>query len=396
MTPRPSPDESLLQGLRTGRRDAFERLYDEQHPSIYNLCARILGDREEAKDVTQETFIAAFSNPPTADSSLKLRAWLYRVATNACFDHLRSRKKIGGDDGMVEELASPIDEFTRAETVAAVEQTLGELNERYRTVLVLKDLHGLPPEEIAEVMEVSRPTADVLVHRARASFKAAFAKLGGDVPTPANLGIALAPLAVPATLHVMPPLPHAALPAHPSPTHPIPPHLAHFASQPHAGGLLNKVASAASTKIAIGAAAAILAVGGGVVAVRDVERGQGQRTADAASRPAAASHTTLSGASSEARHEAHARAHDTHLAEHSHDATHDGTHTSADDTAEHASESPQHDSASRDSTEHTETTTGPHGAGTISTSGSTGDGDHSTETTGAHDGTASQDHGSGE
>ena len=208
MTSHHSSDESLVDDLRAGRPEAFRRLYDEQHPAIYNLCARILGDREEAKDVTQETFITAFSNPPAADPSLKLRAWLYRVATNACFNQLRARKQIGGGDGMVGEIPAPVDEFARAETVAAVEQTLGQMNERYRTALVLKDLHGLPPEEIAAVMEVSRPTADVLVHRARASFKTAFAKLGGDVPAPASLGLVLAPLAVPAALHIMPPLPH--------------------------------------------------------------------------------------------------------------------------------------------------------------------------------------------
>ena len=267
MTSHHSSDESLVDDLRAGRPEAFRRLYDEQHPAIYNLCARILGDREEAKDVTQETFITAFSNPPAADPSLKLRAWLYRVATNACFNQLRARKQIGGGDGMVGEIPAPVDEFARAETAAAVEQTLGQMNERYRTALVLKDLHGLPPEEIATVMEVSRPTADVLVHRARASFKTAFAKLGGDVPAPANLGLALAPLAVPAALHIMPPLPHVALPAHP-----VPPHLAHLAQQPHTGGLLNKLATAATAKIAIGAAAVTLAVGGGVIAVRDVER----------------------------------------------------------------------------------------------------------------------------
>ena len=78
--------------------------------------------------------------------------------------------------------AAGVDEYQRAETVALVEASLGQLNERYRTALVLKDLQGLEPAEIAEVMEVSRPNADVLVHRARASFKAAFAKLAGDVP----------------------------------------------------------------------------------------------------------------------------------------------------------------------------------------------------------------------
>ena len=116
--PATAPD--LVRGLRAGRRDAFERLYGEYHAPIYNLCARVLGDREEAKDVTQEVFIKAFDQLPQADAeSFGLRAWLYRVATNACFNHLRSRRKLdGGGDAGLEQAASGVDEFERAQTVA--------------------------------------------------------------------------------------------------------------------------------------------------------------------------------------------------------------------------------------------------------------------------------------
>ncbi len=177
--------------------------------------------------MTQEVFIKAFDQLPEADEeSFGLRAWLYRVATNACFNQLRSRRKLdGGGDAGLEQATSGVDEFERAQTVALVEQSLGEMNERYRTALVLKDLQGLPPEEIAEVMEVSRPTADVLVHRARASFKTVFAKLAGaDATAPAALGLVLVPLSVPATLQAMPPLPPTSRPCTrcPSPTSPRP------------------------------------------------------------------------------------------------------------------------------------------------------------------------------
>ena len=217
MSSPPATAPDLVRGLRAGRRDAFERLYGEYHAPIYNLCARVLGDREEAKDVTQEVFIKAFDQLPAADAeSFGLRPWLYRVATNACFNHLRSRRKLdGGGDAGLEQAASGVDEFERAQTVALVEQSLGEMNERYRTALVLKDLQGLPPEEIAEVMEVSRANADVLVHRARASFKTVFAKLAGDGRgAPAALGLVLLPFSVPAALQAMPPLPARLAPVH--------------------------------------------------------------------------------------------------------------------------------------------------------------------------------------
>jgi RNA polymerase sigma-70 factor, ECF subfamily len=266
--PATAPD--LVRGLRAGRRDAFERLYSEYHAPIYNLCARVLGDREEAKDVTQDVFIKAFDQLPATDAeSFGLRPWLYRVAANACFNRLRSRRHLddGGDTGLAQ-AASGVDEFERAQIVALVEQSLGEMNERYRTALVLKDLQGLPPEEIAEVMEVSRANADVLVHRARASFKTVFARLAGaDAAAPAALGLVLLPLSVPAALQAMPPLPAHVAPLH-APVHPGIP----ASAGPAGAGLLTKIGAALTTKAAITAAATALVVGGAVVAVKEAER----------------------------------------------------------------------------------------------------------------------------
>src|SRR5450756_1802373 len=279
-------DPEFGRGLRAGRHDAFERLYGEYHPAIYNLCARILGDREEAKDLTQEVFIKAFDQlPAPGGEPLKLRPWLYRVATNACFNHLRSRRHLDGGDGAeLENTASAVDEFERSQTVALVEQSLGQMSERYRTALVLKDLQGLAPAEIAEVMEVSRPTADVLVHRARASFKTAFAKLAGDkVPAPAALGLVLLPLGLPAALQAMPSFAHPMAPPAHAPVHaphaPVGhglhlPHLSH--AGPAGAGLLTKIGAALSTKIGITAAAATVVIGS-TVAVQEVRHSDAHR-----------------------------------------------------------------------------------------------------------------------
>jgi RNA polymerase sigma-70 factor, ECF subfamily len=259
MTPAANSDEALLRRLKSGKRDAFERIYGAHHPGIYNLCARIVGDREEAKDLTQEVFIKAFSRLPADVGELKLRPWLYRVATNACFDHLRKRTRAAGGDGTdIDELPSPGDGFAQSQTVALVEQTLGQLNERYRTALVLKDLHGLPTEELASVLDVSRANADVLVHRARESFKQAFSKLAGDrAAAPASLGLILAPLAVPAILHAMPALSlaHASVAS------------AATASGGAAagGGIVAKLAGMMSAKVAVIGATATVVFGGAAI-----------------------------------------------------------------------------------------------------------------------------------
>ncbi len=287
----PDSDGLLADALRAGDHAAFERLYGDYHAPIYNLCARIVGDREEAKDLTQEVFLKAFSNlPPAGAEPLKLRPWLFRVATNACLNHLRSRKGQGGDDtATLAAVPSRVDTFEQAQTVALVEASLGQMSERYRTALVLKDLHGLPPAEIAEVMEVTRPTADVLVHRARSAFKGAYAKLAGEgTPAPASLGLVLVPLSVPAALRFMPPMPHAAPAAHPVP-HATPHPTAMPA--PHGAGLLGKLAATSlATKLAIGAAAAVVVVGG-AVAGQEVRHAQAHTQVVA---PGTAWHSTAS------------------------------------------------------------------------------------------------------
>jgi len=401
MSSPPATAPDLVRGLRAGRRDAFERLYGEYHAPIYNLCARVLGDREEAKDVTQEVFIKAFDQLPQEDEeSFRLRAWLYRVATNACFNHLRSRRKLdGGGDAGLEQAASGVDEFERARTVALVEQSLGEMNERYRTALVLKDLQGLPPEEIAEVMEVSRPNADVLVHRARASFKAVFAKLAGsDAAAPAALGLVLMPLSVPAALQAMP-----ALPAHLAPLHALPQPDIASAAGPAGAGLLAKIGAAVTTKAAVTAAAAAVVIGGGAVAVKEGGRSDRVPAAAATSAPAGAGSQTPSPFT--AMHHRHRAGHGARLGEHGgaarhagsaghdsdggHDgARHDSTTTSTHDAGDAGGSTTTHDAAG-------DSTTTTHDSGTSTTDSTS---THSTTTT-THDGgdkSGSHDGGTGD
>jgi RNA polymerase sigma-70 factor (ECF subfamily) len=245
MSPATRADESLLRNLRAGKRSAFERLYGDYHAPLYNLCARMLGDREEAEDVTQEVFIKAFRKLP-GEEVRALRPWLYRVATNACLNQLRSRKGGSGDGDLIEAIPARVDGFEQAQTVAYVERTLAQLSDRYRAALVLKDLQGLPSQEIADVLELPRGGADVLVHRARAAFRRVFVQVAGERPAPANLGLVLAPLAVPAALRAMPPLVHIAA----------------------SSGLLAKLSAAFTSKLVLGAAAATLVVGGGIAADR--------------------------------------------------------------------------------------------------------------------------------
>ncbi len=171
-------DAAIVLGLRRGDPEAFAALFTAYRLPIYNFVARMVGDVEDAKDVTQDVFLKAYRQVPRDDADLALKAWLYRVATTTCLDHLRARKRRAETTPLDRhELSATTDPFEQAETGRLVEQTLGRLSERHRLALVLKDLHGLQHGEIAAIIGVSRGAAETLLFRARAAFRSAFLEL---------------------------------------------------------------------------------------------------------------------------------------------------------------------------------------------------------------------------
>ncbi len=185
-----------------GRAEAFERLYEDQHARIYNLAARVLGDVDEAADVTQDVFLKAFREMPALPRDVDMERWMYRVTVNACFDLLRRRRtRVTSPLHDLDEMPALGDGLERAQLTHAVEAALADLNPRYRTALVLKDLHGLGNGEVADIMGIGRNTTGVLVFRARAAFRRAFGKASPVGAGPAaGLGLAafLPTLPVPA------------------------------------------------------------------------------------------------------------------------------------------------------------------------------------------------------
>ena len=174
----PGSDEELLAGLRAGSDAAFEDLYREQAPAIYNFCLRILQSPEDAQDVTQEVFIKAHRQLPGGDAAFRVRPWLYRVAVNASNDLLRTRKRFGDVSPLPEELgASGPDAFEQAELSEALEQTLAGLSVRQRAVVLLKDVHGLSHGEIAGILGISRGATETLLFRARHAFRRGYTAL---------------------------------------------------------------------------------------------------------------------------------------------------------------------------------------------------------------------------
>jgi RNA polymerase sigma-70 factor (ECF subfamily) len=370
-----SPDDTdLVRGLRDADHAAFAQVYASYSQAVYNVCARILGDREEARDVTQEVFLTAFSRPPTVSDDVRLKAWLFRVATNACLNLKRGRRPARGSAD-VAAIPAAGDAYEQARSASLIELSLAEMNPRYRAALVLKDLQGLETTELASVMEVSRANADVLVHRARAAFRTVYTRLAGEgTVAPASLALVLVPLELPASLATLPPLAGTLTPLAPTPAGP-------GALGPAGVGLLAKLGAGLGIKAAIVAAGATVVIGGGIALHEKSDHGAIVASASAGEH---------AGTGHAGGHHGEGTSHDAgaehrHLvAEHMQAGHHGGTHGATHET-HHAGQAASHDPGHADSTsagssdvDHTGAAAAPsHHAGGEGDASRVSGGDHS-------------------
>jgi RNA polymerase sigma-70 factor (ECF subfamily) len=177
-------EQRLVEAGQRGDVEAFNQLVRLYEGRVYNLCYRMLGDADAAADVAQDTFISAYRNLHRFRGGV-FRSWLLRIATNACYDALRARKRRPAvslqtvqedeDDGPGFDLPdpgeSPDDAALRRELAAAIEQGIAQLPEDQRVVVILSDVQGLAYEEIAEVTNTNLGTVKSRLSRARARLR---------------------------------------------------------------------------------------------------------------------------------------------------------------------------------------------------------------------------------
>ncbi|GIV18424.1 MAG: RNA polymerase sigma-H factor [Armatimonadota bacterium] len=146
----------------------FAQLLRRYRNPIVNLAYQMLGDREEAEDVAQETFVQAFVHLRRFRGQSSLFTWLYRIAVNACRMRLRQRRLLPLLD---ERYADDADFDERAWMLKQqVDETLRQLPEPLREVLILREMHELSYEQIAQVLGVPVGTVRSRLHTARQRF----------------------------------------------------------------------------------------------------------------------------------------------------------------------------------------------------------------------------------
>jgi len=168
-------DRELVAQVQGGDRTALDELLRRHYDRIYAICRRIAGNEADANDATQEALMAIVRGLPKFDNRAKFTTWSYRVATNACLDELRRRKRRptpalvdeheGWSEQNTDETQPAFDEQLAVRD--EVQTALNQLPEEFRHPVVLRDYAGLDYAEIAETLGIPPGTVRSRIARGR-------------------------------------------------------------------------------------------------------------------------------------------------------------------------------------------------------------------------------------
>lgn len=160
----------LLARVVRGDHDAFTELMRAHEDRVFSLCLRIMGDRERARDATQETFMTVFRKATQFQGRSALGTWIYRIAVNRCYDDLRRAKRERSSP--LPEHHDPVDPGASDAVEAAgmrpeLRQALLSLPPDFRAAVVLSDVEGFSVAEAAEILGIPSGTVKSRVFRGR-------------------------------------------------------------------------------------------------------------------------------------------------------------------------------------------------------------------------------------
>ena len=167
----------LISRCLEGDRSAFDTLVSSCYRGIYNMLYQMTGSREDASDLTQETFVRAYSRLDSFELGRPFLAWVCRIATNICLDHQRKRKtpsfsldqaaETGQEIADMSPGVSPEAALESGDQAVRVMAAVQQLSDNQRTVVVLRHVEGMTLEEIARALGMPLGTVKVNLFRAR-------------------------------------------------------------------------------------------------------------------------------------------------------------------------------------------------------------------------------------
>ena len=192
-------EQQLVSAARQGDMAAFESLVHLYEKRVFALTLRMCGNREDAAEAAQEAFLAAWQGLAFFRGDSSFSTWLYRLASNACVDLLRreSRHRTAAGPSLDDEelnlevpdaMPSPQDEAERRELREEIERGLAALSPEHREVLVLRELHQLSYDEIAETLDLDVGTVKSRISRGRKQLRKFLLKSGNFSPPSPSKG----------------------------------------------------------------------------------------------------------------------------------------------------------------------------------------------------------------
>jgi RNA polymerase sigma-70 factor (ECF subfamily) len=181
-------ERRLIRKLKERDETAFRELVETYRDRVFNMTFRMLGNREEAEDVSQEVFITVFKSIDSFRGDAKFSTWLYRVTANHCknrikylarrhdrskseFDERIDRKAAAGGTTAPSEIRRPDHQVEGAETAELIQRLIAELEEDHRVLIVLRDIEELSYEEICQITDLPEGTVKSRLHRARQALR---------------------------------------------------------------------------------------------------------------------------------------------------------------------------------------------------------------------------------
>jgi len=183
----PQPDPELLRRAQRGDEQAFTLIVRAYETPVHNYVLRLTGDRTLAEDLTQEVFVRVFNGLPKFSLRCKFTTWLFQVTKNRVLDELRARERrpqgyVAFDDiPPLETYDQPVE---RTETIDAIWRAVQDLNPDLKMALLLRDVVGLPYNEIADSLEITLATVKWRIFKAREEVQLTLAREGIEIDSP--------------------------------------------------------------------------------------------------------------------------------------------------------------------------------------------------------------------
>ncbi|MCT4543996.1 MAG: sigma-70 family RNA polymerase sigma factor [Vallitalea sp.] len=179
-------EKNIIKKAKKGDSAAFEKLIIKYEKKVYNIAYQMFGNEHDAYDISQDVFIKVYTSLDNFNYKSSFSTWIHRIAVNKCIDEYRKRKKTNKnesiddsfeqEDGIIQKQfvdkgLTPEETALKNETISFVRESINELKEEHKIIIILRDIKGYSYDEIADILDVSIGTVKSRISRARLNLK---------------------------------------------------------------------------------------------------------------------------------------------------------------------------------------------------------------------------------